>query len=158
MSCFSFLAMDSSAADALRAGGPDANGFPAERTLSDGEGNPCRHCLRDIPAGKPMLILAYRPFATRQPYAETGPVFLCAEACVPHPDGADLPPVIASRPRFLVRAYGADERIRYGTGGIVGRDELLPRLAELFSEPMNAFIDIRSAVNGCFQCRVIRAD
>jgi len=47
---------------ALRAGGPDANGLPAEHAISDGAGNPCRHCLRQIPTGAGMLVCAHRPF------------------------------------------------------------------------------------------------
>ncbi|MEM7642433.1 MAG: DUF1203 domain-containing protein, partial [Pseudomonadota bacterium] len=71
---------------AIRAGGPDANGRPAERAISNGNGNPCRACLRNIDAGDPMLILAARPFPELQPYAETGPIFLHAEACAPWQD------------------------------------------------------------------------
>ena len=47
---------------AVRAGGPDANGQPAERATSGGAGVPCRSCLRDVPAGEAYLILAARPF------------------------------------------------------------------------------------------------
>ena len=61
-------------------GEPDAHRQAPEITTSDGPGNPCRHCLRDIPVGAPMLILAHQPFPTPQPYAETGPV-----SSVPHP-------------------------------------------------------------------------
>jgi hypothetical protein len=45
-----------------QAGGEDANGQRPEHTLSDGDGNPCRHCLRFIPRGRGMLILSHRPF------------------------------------------------------------------------------------------------
>ena len=64
----------------LRAGGGDAYGNPAERTISDGEGNPCRHCLGFVPKGEEMLILAHRPFGAVQPYAETGPIFVATVA------------------------------------------------------------------------------
>ena len=30
---------------AYQAGGPDANGQAPEHHVSDGDGNPCRHCL-----------------------------------------------------------------------------------------------------------------
>ena len=49
--------------------------------VSDGGDNPCRHCLREIEKGKDMLVLTHRPFGNVQPYAESGPIFLCAEAC-----------------------------------------------------------------------------
>ena len=56
---------------ALQRGGPDAYGMPPERRISDGDGVPCRHCLRTVAAGKDYLVLAYRPFPEFQPYAET---------------------------------------------------------------------------------------
>ena len=65
-----FIALPAETARAWRAGAPDAYGMPAERTVSDGNGNPCRHCLRDIPKGVGMLVLAHRPFPALQPYAD----------------------------------------------------------------------------------------
>ncbi len=55
--------------------------MPPERRTSNGVGVPCRHCLRNVEAGRDYLILAYRPFPALQPYAETGPIFLHAEPC-----------------------------------------------------------------------------
>ena len=81
MTQITFVAMPTDQARALQAGGPDANGLSPERAVSSGSGNPCRHCLRFIPEGEEMLILSHRPFPSAQPYAETGPVFLCAEEC-----------------------------------------------------------------------------
>jgi hypothetical protein len=79
---------------------------------------PCRHCLQQVPKGQGYLILAHRPFETRNPYAETGPIFLCADDCAPAAPGPDLPPMLAS-PHYIVRGYSADERIVYGTGQVV---------------------------------------
>ncbi len=149
-----FQAMASDTANQLRAGCPDAYGNPAEVALSDGDGNPCRHCLHDIEAGRPMLILSYMPFLQRQPYAETGPIFLCAEECRRYPQTETLPPIIASRPRFLVKGYGSDERIAYGTGSIVESVRIAAYLKGLFETDGCAFADIRSAVNNCYFCRV----
>jgi hypothetical protein len=60
----------------FQAGGLDAYGLKPERHRSDGNGIPCRHCLRNVEAGEDYLVLAYRPFPSLQPYAETGPIFL----------------------------------------------------------------------------------
>ena len=46
-----FLPLPTEAVAAIRAGGPDAHGQPAERHVSDGAGNPCRHCLHHVPKG-----------------------------------------------------------------------------------------------------------
>ena len=67
-------------ADAFRQGSLDAYGKSPERMRSDGTA-PYRCCLKLIEAGSDMLVLAYRPFEELQPYAETGPVFLCANDC-----------------------------------------------------------------------------
>lgn len=40
-----------------QAGGLDASGQALERDVSNGDGSPCRHCLKDIPKGAGMLIL-----------------------------------------------------------------------------------------------------
>jgi hypothetical protein len=151
-----FQAIAASTADALRAGGPDAYGNPAERAISDGGGNPCRHCLCDIAKGRPMLILAHMPFSRRQPYAETGPIFLCSDECPRHAETESVPPIIALRSRVLVKGYSQDERIAYGTGAIVDCRTIPEHLDELFSSRDCAFVDIRSASNNCYFCRAWR--
>lgn len=148
-------AMPTDLVRALRAGGPDANGQPAERTVSDGPGNPCRHCLNFIPEGAGMLICAHRPFSRLQPYAETGPIFLCADDC-PRFEGADLPPVLTSSADYLLKGYRADERIYYGTGKVVPAPGLADYAAGLLRDPEVAFVDVRSARNNCFQARIRR--
>ncbi len=138
-----------------RSGGADANGQAPEHAVSDGDGNPCRHCLSMIPEGAGMLVLAHRPFATVQPYAEVGPIFLCADACQAG-GGADLPAMLTS-PDYIVRGYGADERIIYGTGGVVARDAIIDRAATLLADPKVAAVHVRSARNNCFQVRIDRS-
>ncbi len=66
MTGLKFIALATETARALQAGNPDANGQAPERQVSDGPGLPCRHCLTDIAAGEPFLILAHRPFPEAQ--------------------------------------------------------------------------------------------
>lgn len=139
----------------IRAGGPDANGQPAERVISDGQGKPCRCCLDTVPAGAEMLIFAARPFTSLHPYAESGPVFLCADNCPPY-EGNDLPPVLKLSPDYLVKAYSEDERIIYGTGQITPSDEVRPYAEALFARDDVAFVDVRSAKNNCILSRMRR--
>lgn len=140
---------------ALRAGGPDAYGHPAEHAVSDGAGNPCRYCLNHVPEGAGMLILAHRPFPAPQPYAETGPIFLCADACQPW-SGEGLPPVLTTSPDYLLKGYGADNRIRYGTGKVVPQADLAAYAATLLATDAVAYVDVRSARNNCFMARITR--
>jgi hypothetical protein len=57
-----FRALPTEDVRALQRGAPDSYGRTPERKISDGDGVPCRHCLRNVVAGKPYLVLAYRPF------------------------------------------------------------------------------------------------
>ena len=139
----------------LQNGGMDAHGQPPERVTSDGGGNPCRHCLRYIPKGAEMLILAHRPFATAQPYAETGPIFLCAAPCSRH-DSAELPEVLTSSPDYLIKGYNAEDRIVYGTGGTIETAQINAHLDAVFANPKVAYIHARSARNNCYQLRIDR--
>jgi len=150
-----FHPYDQAFVDVVRAGGPDANGQPAEHAISDGQGTPCRSCLNHVPKGQGMLILAARPFPEPQPYAELGPIFLCEAACEPW-SGAGVPPIFQTSPDYLIKAYRADNRIYYGTGRIVPKQEIVSYAETLLSDPDVAYVDIRSARNNCFQARVTR--
>jgi Protein of unknown function (DUF1203) len=137
-----------------QAGGPDANGQVPERVVLDEESGPCRHCLKMIPKGAGMLILAHRPFPALQPYAELGPIFLCADPCEAG-GGSELPEMLAS-PDYIVRGYGANDRIVYGSGGVVATDHIAARAEELFGDERVAYVHVRSARNNCYQCRIER--
>ena len=140
---------------ALQSGAPDANGQVPERHVATGTGNPCRHCLGLIPEGAGILVLAHRPFPAFQPYAEVGPIFLCADPCAAG-GGQDLPALLSS-PDYIVRGYGADDRIVYGTGGVVPTGDIPSRADVLLADRRVAYVHVRSARNNCFQVRVERA-
>jgi hypothetical protein len=150
-----FTPIPTAIARALQDGRPDANGQPPERHVSDGSGNPCRHCLRMIPQGAEMLVLAHRPFPAPQPYAEVGPIFLCADKCLPG-GGAEVPEMLDS-PDYIVRGYSAADRIVYGTGGVIPTAAIPARAAALLDDPRVAYVHVRSARNTCFQVRIDRA-
>ena len=149
-----FAAIPTQTVRAYQAGGADANGQAPERKRAEGTGNPCRHCLGMIPEGAEMLVLAHRPFPAPQPYAELGPIFLCAASCEAG-GGVDLPEMLGSSD-YIVRGYGADHRIVYGTGGVVATSAIPARAAEVFGDPRVAYVHVRSARNNCYQCRIDR--
>lgn len=138
-------------ARAYQAGGPDANGQTPERGVSDGAGTPCRHCLRIIPAGAGMLTLAHRPFPALQPYAELGPIFLCADPC--EAGGGTELPVILESPTYILRGYGPDDRIVYGTGAVVPTTAIPQEAARRLADPRVAYVHVRSASNNCYLAR-----
>jgi hypothetical protein len=149
-----FAALPTEEVRALRAGGPDAYGHRPEVTVSNGPGNPCRHCLRFVPEGRPMLILAHRPFPWPQPYAETGPIFLCGDDCVRHDAGR--PAILDGTPDYLVKGYSEDHRIVYGTGRIVPTAEIEAYAETVLADQRVAYVHVRSARNNCYQMRIDR--
>lgn len=150
------VALPSETVARWRQGGLDANGQVPERVgASSGSGTPCRHCLAQVPQGKPCLIVAHRPFGGLNPYAETGPIFVCAEDC-PRGGGETLPAAMLTAPAYIVRGYSHDERIVYGTGGVVAVADIAARCAGLLGRPEIAFVHVRSASNNCYFFRVQR--
>lgn len=143
---------------AYQRGEPDSNGMTPERAVSDGGGNPCRHCLSYIPEGAPMLILGHRPFPEAQPYAETGPIFLCADRCDPF-DGHGMPPVLdtPTGEQRLLKGYSAKDRIVYGLGRIVPVDGIGAAAQDILTDPRVAYVHVRSSTNNCYTCRIDRA-
>lgn len=151
-----FTAMPTEDAEQLRNGGADAYGNLPETAVSDGPGHPCRHCLANIEAGEDFLILAYRPFPSLQPYAETGPIFLHAKSCSRYEATEILPPMLASTD-YIVRGYGKDNRIVYGTGAVTRTSELAEHAGVLLTRDDIDYLHVRSSRNNCYQCRIDRA-
>lgn len=147
-----FSPFDTDFVTSVRAGGPDANGQPAEHAVSSGGATPCRCCLAHIPEGDAMLILAARPFPDFQPYAETGPIFLCAD-CVAWA-GEGLPEILTTSPDYLIKGYNSENRIVYGSGKIVPVDVLASSADTLLNDPKIAYVDVRSSRNNCFLTRI----
>lgn len=147
-----FVPIPTAIVRAYQRGGPDANGQVPVRKVSDGGGNPCRHCLKMIPQGAEMLVLAHRPFPAPQPYAEIGPIFLCADPCEAG-EGEAVPEILAS-PDYIVRGYGPDDRIVYGTGAVVPTARIREEAATRLADGRVAYVHVRSARNNCFQVRI----
>jgi hypothetical protein len=152
-----YVALPTDRVRALQAGGTDAYGLTPERHVSDGDGVPCRHCLRNVEAGADYLILAYRPFPELQPYAETGPIFLHAEPCERAAEAGDMPEMYQATADHIVRGYGHDDRIVYGTGAVVPTHLIGERAEALLQRPDVVYLHMRSARNNCYACRIERA-
>jgi len=133
--------------------GFDANGQLPEKSLSDGNGNECRHCLQEIPLGRPMLILAYRPFSKIQPYAEVGPIFICANQCERYQEIAGTPDLYCNRD-MLIRGYDSNDRIIYGTGKVVPMSNIEQEALLLFDKPSLSYVHVRSPTNNCYHFRI----
>ncbi|MEW9918155.1 DUF1203 domain-containing protein [Marimonas sp. MJW-29] len=150
-----YTALPTNTVRAFQSGAPDAHAMPPERAISDGKGTPCRHCLRDVPEDQDMLILAYRPFDGLHPYAELGPIFLCAEPCT-QGGGMDTPDILTTSPDYLVKGYSRDDRIVYGTGAVIPAEQVATRAETLLADPAIAYVHVRSARNNCYLLRIDR--
>ena len=60
-------------------------------------------------------------------------------------------------PDYILRGYGHEDRIVYGTGSVVPTASISARAHELLSRDEVAYLHMRSARNNCYQCRVERA-
>jgi hypothetical protein len=107
-----------------------------------------------IAEGTEKLVLAYRPFASLHPYAETGPIFLHAKPCQRY-EGETLPPWFDYLDPAIVRGYGSDHWIRYDTGNVVRGKEIARACEAILGDSTIAYVHVRSKYN-CFQCRVDR--
>ncbi len=156
MTDVTFNAMPTDQVRALQSGGLDANGLPPEKAVSPGGAYPCRHCLHFIPEGEDMLILAHRPFPDAQPYAESGPIFLCAKECERW-HGEGRPPILQREGEArLLKGYSPDNRIVYGLGKVVEPEEIEERALTVLNDPRVAYVHVRSSTNNCFTCRIDR--
>lgn len=151
-----FIALKTNVVDYYRLGGLDANLQKPQILISDGTGNPCRHCLTEIAKGKSMLVLSHRPFENINPYAEIGPVFLCADACSRHPDSNDLPLMFTTWEQTLIRGYNTEGRIVYGSGSVIPMSDVKQHAVTLFEDDKIVFLHMRSASYNCYQCRIER--
>lgn len=152
-----YVPLESEIVAGFRDGEPDANGQIPERTVSTGGSTPCRHCLDNVKQEEGLLVLAHRPFPNPQPYAEVGPIFLHADECPRHSVEAGMPAMFREWGQVMVRGYGADDRIVYGTGSIVRSGDLDTVCDALLDRKDVAYLHLRSAKTGCFQCRVERS-
>lgn len=137
-------------------GALDFNSQMPEHHTSTGFGNPCRHCLSDIDAGEPMLLLSYLPFKTIQPYAEKGPILLHANACKAWGNTGDIPSAISDRETLIIRGYDKGERIVGGTGRVIASKDFEKECLKTFANNDVTHIHVRSATNNCYFCKVER--
>ena len=64
--------------------------------------------------------------------------------------------VVARRAECLLKSYGADNRIIYGTGQVARMADIETYCETLLTDPKTAYVDARSATNNCFTLRITR--
>lgn len=123
--------------------------------VQPGEASPCRHCLRIGRADEPLVLLSYRPFERdATPYAETGPVFVHADACPAYADQAVFPPEFESR-ALILRAYDSRDAIADSVVADPGTAQDAARA--LFQDDSVKYVHARNVAYGCFNFVIERA-
>ena len=126
-------------------------GHPVHEELASGTG-PCRECLSTFRIGdERRLLFTYSPFP-ESTLPQPGPIFVHAEACVPH-SGKGYPEGLRSIP-VMAQAFRDDGTIAAPRRLPMGDEATL--LAELLNEPHVKFVHLRHAEAGCFVARAER--
>lgn len=122
--------------------------------LYDGEAHQCRVCLQLSKPDEGVILMAHRPFASRQPYAETGPIFIHERACVPYGEGNRYPAEFPHH-AVMLRAYNDEDAIIGAE--MVGEREVERVIVELFENQEIAYLHARNLAYGCFMFAIARA-
>lgn len=67
---------------------------------------------------------------------------------------SEVPALFLSRGQLLIRGYGHNDRIVYGTGQAVLSAEIAAVARELLERPEVAYLHLPSAGSNCYQCRI----
>ena len=54
----------------------------------------------------------------------------------------------------MIRGYGADNRIVYGSGQVIPPRSIRATAKYLLGQPAIAYLHLRSAYNNCYMCRI----
>lgn len=156
MSALEFHGIPTDSLYEYQSGSSDYNGQEPERSTVNESGYPCRHCLEHIKTGDDMLLLAYRPFETLQPYAELGPIVLRAGSCTAWQSNGEIPSIISERETIIIRGYDKNERIVGDTSRVIATMQFEQECRKTFDDPLVRTIHVRSSSNNCYFCKVVR--
>jgi hypothetical protein len=121
--------------------------------LRDGQPHQCRVCLHLSKPDEGVILMAHSPFASKQPYAETGPVFIHERECMPYRQVDIYPPEFPHK-AVVLRAY--DECDAIVGAEVVGERNVECVIAELFESQAITYLHARNLAYGCFMFRIER--
>jgi hypothetical protein len=133
----------------------------ARRTLRDGFGHrlhvernqaPCRSCLRISKEPEELILLSYQPLPDTNPYAEVGPVFIHAHACMPY-NAREFPADFLER-ELVVRAYNREGRIADAVVAAPGKAE--EAATAFLADVRIAEVHVRHTSYTCYDFKVTR--
>ncbi len=121
--------------------------------LRDGKHHQCRVCLTLSQPDEGVILFAHQPFDSKQPYAETGPIFIHERDCLPYQNAEVYPPEFP-RSAVVLRAYNEKDQIVGATA--VGERLVEEVIAELFADSVIAYLHARNLGYGCYMFRIER--
>lgn len=149
---YRFVAIPSEFAAAARASA--RNGGSSVIPRRDEEPHQCRHCLTLSAPGEAVLLASYSPFASDQPYAERGPVFVHERECERYALELEYPAQFPKR-SAVIRAYDAGDSLLAAEA--VGDRRVEAVIEKLLGDPRAAYLHARNLAEGCYMFRVERA-
>lgn len=114
---------------------------------------PCRHCLQWARPGERVILFPYASIPPGRPYAESGPIFVHADACPSYAATDEYPADFRSH--RVLRAYNATNDMIDAV--VVADDQPEPVIAQLLQNPETAFLQARSVTRGCYTFGIERA-
>jgi hypothetical protein len=150
---FRIVPLPHEVAQAARQARRDAFGN-ALTVLRDGQPHQCRVCLQLSLAEEGVILLAYRPFPSNQPYAEVGPIFVHEQDCDSYQDVWAYPPGFP-RKAVVLRAYNDREQIVGAQA--VGERRVEEVIKEMFDDQGTTYLHARNLGYGCYMFRIDRA-
>ena len=142
--------------DGIRAAGEDLSGNRLVPITDDAGGSPMRCCLKPSAPGDRLCVIAYRPFTHPGPYAETGPVFVHADACGGYTDTSSYPAGYREWPTMVFRPYRYDGVIAYDAIQMGDGATAEKLIAEILADPTIEFVHTRNVYAGCFMFCISR--
>jgi len=155
MSVFRCVPIPTETVERFRATGIDDAGNTLRRMPARDAGAPCRHCLRDAPAGETMLLGSYNLPGPRGIYWTPSPIFIHADGCERYDRSDHVADTVRSR-LVSVRAYDAEDMCLYDLGHVADGHEIDDALTRAITDKRTAFVNIHTAKPGCLLCRVER--
>lgn len=149
-------AIDSIHLDRLWTNGRDERGNRLQPFSAEGW-EPVRCCLTMPRGGELIALIAYTPFDSTSPWAETGPVYVHAEPCSGYSTTEKLPSVMRTGPKVL-RSYRADGSLDYDQIVVVPDGVDIERsLLQLLAAPDVTCVHVRAHASQCFAYSVSAA-
>ena len=149
---FRVVALDTAIAETARRRAAEGAADHQRSIVHAERSAPCRHCLRWAQPGESVVLFPFPAIAAHRPYAESGPIFVHAEACPRYATPAEFPADL--RQNRVARAYNRNDEI---VAAELAGDDLEATAERLLADEAVEFLHVRSASHGCYTFKVERA-